>query len=429
MESSSSNLQKKIGSFKHYDHCRFCGSQKIELVIDLGFQPLAGGFITTTKKDKQLKQEKFYPLQVAFCHNCYLVQVPDVIDKDVLFKKYFYESSAIGTLIKRFSKVAKKIKKLTKKDTPFIVEIGANDGAFIKEVQKLDIHIIGIDPAKNIVSKVRKMGIPIEYGYFTQKSAQKILRKFGQADAIYSFNTLAHIEDMHEVIKAIQLLLKPDGYLSFEIHYLGSIMDELQYDMIYHEHQYYYSALALQNFFKQFDMEIFDLEKTETHAGSLNISVQFKKTGVHRISENVKKIITEEIKKKYHLVSTYKKLGKQIESRKRALINLLTRLKKEGAVIAGYGASGRGTIISNYCQLDDRLLSYIIDDAPAKLGVFTPGVHLPVVSSAILKTTKKPDYILLFAWSFAKEILTRNPAFAATGGKYILPLPKVQILQ
>ena len=257
--------------------------------------------------------------------------------------------------------------------------------------------------------------------------AQKISAKYGKAAAIYSFNTLAHIEDMHAVLRGITTLLQPDGYLQFEIHYLGSVIDTTQYDMIYHAHQYDYSLLTLQKFFKQYQMEIFSVKKTPTHAGSLSVRVQFATTGTRRVDRSVATVLKEEKEKKYDAIATYRQVQTRIKQNRRSLLQLVKKLKQQGKHIVGYGASRRGTIISNYCHLDSRYLDYIIDDAPAKATVFTPGVQLHVYPSSIL-AQEHPDYILLFAWAFFDEIKQRIQKQCPQHKPiFILPLPQVKL--
>lgn len=417
----------RIGKYTKYTFCRFCGATNLKPVINLGDMPLAGGFFSANTPDSVLKNEEFFPLEICFCKKCFLLQTNAVIAPDTLFKNYFYHTSAITTLVQHFVKLAKALPVLLPVKKSFIAEIGCNDGAFLSAVQSEGYTCIGIDPAHNIVSTAQKKGLPIIEAYFSETVAQEIVKKHGQADAIFSFNTLAHIEDMHEVIKGIKVLLKPAGFLQFEVHYVKSILEEQQYDMIYHEHQYYYSILTLQKLFLQHGMTIFNVEAVPTHAGSIRVSVQNTETGTQRINNSVALYINDEMENKYHTITPYKKCNSKIKKTRKKLLSLLKKLKRQGKKIVGYGASGRGTIISNYCGLTSDYLEYVIDDAPAKIGVITPGVHLTVHNSSVLSSAAKPDYLLLFAWPFVEEIKKKNQKFLAAGGKIILPLPKVSI--
>ncbi len=417
---------KPVGEFRHYDLCRFCFSKKLTPAINLGYVPLAGGFLTS---QKSFADEQFYPLEIGFCENCYLLQSTNVIDKDTLFKNYFYHSSAIKTLTNHFTEVAQELQHAVQKNSkPFIVEIGCNDGTLIRELTKRNVTALGIDPATNIVEPLIKKGLPIINNYFTETLAKQISKQYGKADIICSFNVLAHIEDMHDVVKGIKVLLKNDGMLLFETHYLGNLLNEIQYDMIYHEHQYYYSLITLQKFFDMYDMEIFDVKPKPIHAGSMRYYVKHKNSTQYLISQNIKRLVAKEKQQQLHKLKTYTSCNKKISQTKHDLLTLLKSLKKQKKTIAGYGASGRGTIIMNYCGLDETYLDYMIDDAPAKQDAFTPGNHLKIRSSEILSTKERPDYVVLFAWSFLEEIKKKNKKYLETGGKFILPLPKVTVI-
>lgn len=418
-------IYRPVGEYSHYDICRFCYSDKLAAFINLRHVPLAGGFL---KNQKSFAKEKFYPLVLSFCQNCFLVQSNNVINQNLLFKDYFYHSSTIKTLVAHFEKTVKEFSKQAgNTNEKLIVEIGCNDGAFIREALRHGFKALGVDPAGNIVNPLIKEGLPVINEYFTSKTARKILKKHGKADIIYSSNTLAHIEDMHDVFRGIKNLLKKEGMLVFENHYLGNLIKEMQYDMIYHEHQYYYSLCAIVNFLKQHDMEVFSAKFIPVHAGSIRVYIQ-NKNGTRKIENTVLKIIKKEQEDSLTSKRAFSNFGKNILKTRRDLIKLLCKIKKQGKKIAGYGASGRGTIIMNYCGIDNKYMDYVIDDAPAKQGAYTPGTHLQIVSSKILNSKNRPDYVVLFAWSFSEEIKGKNKKYLENGGKFIVPLPKVKII-
>lgn len=417
---------KTIGSFRHYESCRFCFSKEIETVIDLGIVPPAGGFL---KSEKLFNDENQYPLTLVFCKNCFLLQSNNVIEKDIIFKNYFYHSSVAKTLVNHFESAGEElINELHRKSNPFVLEIGSNDATLIKFLGKKGIKTVGIDPAKNIVKPLQKMGLPLINDYFTNSLAKKIAKKYGLADRIVSFNTLAHIEDIHDVFQGIYTLLKKDGILFFEVHYIGNLIDEMQYDMIYHEHQYYYSLHTLKNFLNLHHMEVFDVKPIQIHHGSMRYYVQKKNGGKNTIKKSVKDLLQFEKKQKLIYIDTFKKYNSGINNTKKDLMKLIINLKQKKKKIAGYGASGRGTIISNYCGLDYEFLEYVVDDAPAKQGTYMPGTHVKIVSAGSLYGKNRPDYVLLFAWSFYNEIAKKHKKFLDNGGKFIIPLPKVKII-
>ena len=417
----SFNTYKTVGEYKFFDSCRFCGSLNIKIVVDLGLLPLAGGFIKP--KENKRVTEKFYPLKLVFCEDCFLLQVNSSISPDTLFKNYFYFSSSMKTLVQHFENIASDLPKiLPNPNDKFVVEIGANDGAFIKALQKIGYKALGIDPAANVVKSAIKNGIPILNDYFTQKLAGKIVKKYGRADSIYSFHSMAHIENMHDVIHGIKTLLKKDGFLAIEVHYLGDLIREIQYDMIYHEHQFYYSLLSLKNFFQQYEMEIFDVKHFNVRGGSIMYFVQ-NKGGGKRVTKSVKDLLKQEKMRKLDKADSYIRFSKKISLRKKQLILLLNKLKKDNKKVVGYGASGRGTIIANYSDLTNYL-DYIVDDAKAKQGSLLPGTHHEIFPSNKM-IQDNVDFAVLFAWPFLKEVKARNKNFR---GKFIIPLPNVKIV-
>jgi len=430
MEKKIEIKSKLIGEHKEFLVCRFCLSKNLEQIINLGNIPLAGGFLKKGIKKSEFLKEKFYPLHISFCKDCYFLQVSSSVNPDILFKNYFYFSSSIKTLVRHFEKNVEELKIfLSKPKNKLIVEIGCNDGSFIAALQQNNFTAVGVDPAINVVKPLQRKGMPIINDYFTEKVADSIIKKYGKADAIYSFHSMAHIEDIREVYRGVKKLLKDDGFAAVEVHYLGNLITEMQFDMIYHEHQYYYSLIALQKFLKQFNMEVFDVKRIPVRGGSIQFFIQNKESKKRRlITSAVKKLAVEEREEGFDTVKRFKDYAKQIEKVKEKLISTLDELKKEGKTIAGYGASGRGTIVINYCGLDKEYLDYVVDDAPAKHGAFIPGTHQKILSSNILQSKNKPDYVLLFAWPFFEEIKKKQIDYSKNGGKFIVPLPKVKIV-
>jgi methylation protein EvaC len=421
---------KRIGEYKSYDTCRFCLSKKMKPFVEFGNVPLAGGFLQAGSTEEDFAQERFYPLNILFCTECGLVQVREVVESNVLFEEYFYRSSAIGTLVDHFSNYASELSEMFDKKTKqvSVLEIGSNDGVFLKPLLREGFRTLGIDPAKNIVEPLIQEGLPIKCDYFGERSASAILESWGQADVIVGSNSLAHIDDMHDVLRGIDLLLKPDGFLALETHYLGKLLEEYQYDMMYHEHQSYYSLFSLERFFAMYDMEIFDAKHIPIHAGSMRYYVQ-RRGGPRKKTARLKKLLQWEEEKGLGEFSTFRAFSKDIAHEKQQLMKLVKKLTSQGKTLMGYGASGRATIMMTYCGLTNEHLTAVIDDAPAKQGAYTPGNHLEIVSSSLLNDPKKrPDYCVLFAWSFEKEIMAKNAAYLESGGQFIVPLPNVHIV-
>lgn len=386
--------------------CRFCMSNRITTIIDFGDVALAGAFLTPD----QFPKEKKYPMQVCFCEDCFLLQIINRISPDVLFKDYFYFSSAITTLRVHFEDYAHDIcKRFLKSKKATVVEIGCNDGVLLNPLSRLKVDkIIGVDPATNIVKSIHNPDVIVINDFFSESTASQIEEQYGKADLIVANNVYAHIDEIHDVTKGIKELLSKDGVFIFEVHYLGEIIERLQYDMIYHEHIYYYSLIALDNFFDKFDMEIFDVKSIPIHAGSMRYYVRKKGTLLcENISRTVFNLRKEELQKKYNRVETYIDYAQKIEETKNILMCLLKDLKTNKEKIWGYGASGRANTIIQYCGIDTDMVDCIIDDAPAKHGYYTPGSHFKIVPRSMMDENP-PDYILVFAWSFLKEIVKNN---------------------
>ncbi len=406
--------------------CAFCDEPDMSLIVDFGEVALAGAFL----KPENFKNEKKFPMRVCFCNNCFAVQVVDIIVPDTLFKDYFYFSSSIETLCDHFRSYAQEVsRRFLNPSKATVLEFGCNDGVLLRPLADQGIkNVIGVDPAENVVSTIDDERITIKNSYFTEEIAQEIVLEYGQVDMIMANNVYAHIQDIQGTTRAVERALGDNGVFVFEVHYLGKVIEELQYDMIYHEHLYYYSLLSAIEHFKRYDMVVFDLKLIPIHAGSLRLYVS-KKCSKHalKVSDAVKLLLKEERIKNYDKFSSFQEFAYELATTKKDLISLLKKLKSEGKTIAGYGASGRANTMIQYCEITEDLVSYMIDDAPAKTGFFTPGSHLEIFPSSILLGKDAPDYVLVFAWSFFDEILKRNKNYIKAGGRMILPLPKVKV--
>lgn len=408
-------------------NCHICNSSKILKIIDFGFVGLAGAFL----KKKEILSEKKYRMRLYFCKNCLTLQVIDKIKPKTLFKDYFYFSSAIQTLRNHFKKLAEEVKFILKsKVSSNVMEFGCNDGILLKPLQSKNIkNLIGVDPASNIVKKIKNKNIKVINDFFSFELSDKIKKKYGKMDIVLANNVFAHIYDLNSVAKGIKNILKSDGSFIFEVHYLGKMIKELQYDMIYHEHVFYHSILSLTNLFKKNGLIIYNVKPIKIHAGSMRYYVCHKNFYSKKIkNKKARDLIEKEKKNMFDKNKTFLNFANKIEKTKVNLNNLLVKLKKNNKTIYGYGASGRANTILQYCGINKYDLPLIIDDSPAKHGYYTPGSHIKICSAEILSTQKKPDYILLFAWSFLKEVVNRNKQYILNGGKIILPLPKVKVL-
>lgn len=418
---------RQLGEFIHHTTCRFCGGANLVKILDFGNVPLAGGFL----KEEQFAEERFYPLELHFCKHCSLVQVTNAVPRDVLFKNYFYFSSSIKTLVDHFTEFAREVYERFLKNTsqPFVFELGCNDGVFLKPLAALGARAVGVDPATNVVNSVNSPEITIINDFFSEKFAKEIRDHYGPADAFLSSYSFAHIDDMMDVMRGVKSLLKRDGIFIFEVYYLGTLIDELQYDMIYHEHFSYYSFHALDFFLRQFGMEIFDVKLIPgVRAGA----ARFYAKNIGQRSETPSRAVVEMVQyekaRRFDKAETFLDYADKVNTTKRQLLDLLDKIKREGKRIIGYGASGRGTTIMNYCGIDNRYLDYVVDDAPAKHGFYTPGTHVPIKPWSATESSPCPNYALLFAWSFIDEVKKKRKEYLDRGGHFIVPLPEVKVV-
>ncbi|WP_295431732.1 class I SAM-dependent methyltransferase [uncultured Thiodictyon sp.] len=413
-------------SWTSRSQCAFCASPHLALVEDFGQVALAGGFL----KPEEFAEEERFPMRLYFCEDCFAVQLVDVVDPAVLFKRYFYFSSAIRTLREHFVDYATEVvSRFLVPEQATVVEIGCNDGILLKPIADQGVRtVIGVDPATNVVAQIDDPRIRIVNDFFSATTSRQILEEYGAADLIVANNVFAHIADIAGVAGAVKALLKDNGVFVFEVHYLGKIILGMQYDMVYHEHLYYYSLLALENFFARLGMVIFDVKSIQIHAGSMRYYVCKEGSDHARaVSCRVGNLREEERRQGFDRHETFVRFASDIYSRKLALLALLTRLRSEGKRVVGYGASGRANTIIQYCGITHEHMEYMVDDAGAKHGFFTPGSHFEIRPSSSLQDDP-PDYLLLFAWGYYSEIAEKHRSFFGAGGRMILPLPDVRVI-
>lgn len=417
-------VEEGVYGMRHRNDCRICGSEDLVKFLSLGPMPLAGGFI----KENEIKKEKSYPLDVYFCRNCKAVQLLDVVSADVLFKDYRYLSSVTKTLSEHFRSYAKIMKDRFGLDgDSLVVEFGSNDGVLQKPFKDIGITSIGVEPAKNVAKIARSGGLIVINDYFTEKTAKTILERYGKADMICGNNAFAHIDDMHEVMRAIKILLRANGVFVFEVHYLVDLMEKYQYDMIYHEHLMYHSLIALSYLLNLFDMEIFDVERIPIHSGSIRVYAKNIGDDTREVHENVGGLVALERGMGLDSEGVFFKFSSDVVKKRDQIINIVNRLKSDGKRIIGYGASGRSSIHINFCGFSPKEVEYVIDMSPERQNRLIPGRHIRIVGPDILKRDN-PDYALLFAYNYEKEVLDKEREFIRRGGRFIIPVPDIRIV-
>lgn len=408
----------------HRDDCRMCGSKDLVKFLSLGSMPLAGGFIHMD----QIKDERSYPLDVYFCRKCKEVQLLDVVSPDVLFEDYRFLSSVTRTLSDHFREYAGEMKRRFKLgNSSLVVEFGSNDGVLQKPFEDLDIKAVGVEPAKNVAKLAMAKGLTVVNDFFNTRTANAIIAAHGQANLVCANNVFAHIDDMHEVMRAIKLLLKPDGVFVFEVHYLADLLEKYQYDMVYHEHLMYHSLAPLAYLMREFGMEVFDVERIPIHSGSIRVYAKRADNKAELVTGAVGEMESVEDSAGLHNEETLFKFAAEIEAKRDELVETVKDLRSQGKRIVGYGASGRASVQLNFCGLGPEDVEYVVDMSPERQGRVVPGMHMPIVDPNVL-AADKPDYAIMFAYNYEKEIVGKETEFVENGGRFIVPLPEVRIV-
>ena len=405
--------------------CRMCKSSKIEKFLDLGFTPPSDGFLAAEQLERP---ETHYPLDVCICHDCGLVQLGYVVSPEILFRTdYPYESSTTRSGREHFLDMSRYIcKRFGLRPNSLVIDVGSNVGVLLLGFKEQGMSVLGIDPATNIAEIANRKGIETWPEFFNTEIAEKVVKKKGKASVITGTNVFAHIHDLHDVARAVDMILRDDGIFVIEAPYLVDTLNNLEYDTIYHEHLSYISVRPLVSFFKKFNMDVFDVLRVKIHGGSIRVFVCRK--GMQKISDNVGKLLNLEETEKVYSMERLKRFAQDVKKQKEDLLYLLADLKKSGKRIVGVSAPAKGNTLLNYCKIDAVTLDYLTEKAEVKIGRFSPGMHIPVVPDKKL-LEDKPDYALLLAWNFADEIIRNLDEYRKAGGKFIIPIPSPRIVQ
>ncbi|MAG92072.1 SAM-dependent methyltransferase [Candidatus Woesearchaeota archaeon] len=404
--------------------CRICKNEDLKKFLSLGTTPLANSFLS---KEDLSKEEKKFPLELCFCKRCKLVQLTYIVPSEEMFSDYVYLSSTTKTFQKHFADMAEDITKdfgLNEKSVA--VDIGSNDGILLKPFQKFNVKVVGVEPAANVAKIAEDNGIETINDFFNENVVSEIIKRKGKADVVTANNVFAHIDDIDSVIENVKKLLKDEGIYVIEIQYFVDTIEKMTFDNVYHEHMSYYTLTSLDYFFKKHGMEIFRVKRIDTHGGSLRVFAKRKESS-REIDDSVKDLLDYEKKMGVDGFNLYEEYGRKVYDVRKRLVDYIRNIKREGKKIAAYGAPAKGNTLLNFCGIGKGEIDYIIEDNPLKQKLFAPGTHIPVVSSKMLNE-KLPDYILILAWNFADEILSKTKNYAEKGVKFIIPLPEARII-
>ena len=404
--------------------CRLCKSDDLELFLDLGFNPPSDSFLTKEQLDAP---EMYFPLKVCLCRKCGHMQLNYAVPGDILYcRNYPYDNSTSESFRKHFMDMSGHIfSKFNLKKGSLAVDIGSNVGVLLSGFREMGMNVLGIDPASNLAEKANKRGIETIPEFFNSQLAEDLAGKRGKASVISATNVFAHIPNIDDFVEGIKALLEDNGVFVFEVPYALALIENMLYDTIYHEHLGYISVKPMVPFFKKFGMEIFDIEMVNTHGGSLRVFVG--RAGKHYVSSAIEDYVKKEEKAKLHNIERLKKFSEGVKKHRQELMALLLSLKKEGKKIAGVGAPAKGNTLLNYCKIDTDILDYLTERADTKIGLYTPGTHIPIYHDNKLKEDNA-DYALLLSWNLATEIMKNLSWFTEKGGKFIIPMPHPRIV-
>jgi methylation protein EvaC len=391
--------------------------------MSFGQMPIANAFLLP----KDFAHEYFFELKVGFCPKCTMVQLTELLDREKLFHEHYaYFSSISVRMAQHFKEFAARVKEnyLTSPD-PFVVEIGSNDGIMLRHFASDSIRHLGVEPSANVAQAAMDIGVNTLCKFFEPDVAMEIRDQYGLANVILGANVMCHIPYLHSVVKGVELLLKPDGVLIFEDPYLGDIMEKTSYDQIYDEHAFYFSVSSISYLFEQHGLEVVDVEPQDVHGGSMRYTIarQGMRTPTKAVAEQKAREQTMGLDQR----ATFDKLRRNIERSRDELMALLRRIKGEGKRIVGYGATSKSTTVINYCGIGPDLVEFISDTTPTKQGKFSPGGHIPIRPYEEF-VVNYPDYALLFAWNHSEEIVAKEQKFKEQGGKFVVYIPSVKIL-
>jgi len=418
MVSSSNKFEKKCNE----KLCRSCGHIGLKPILDLGRMPLSDRLLT----DSQIREpEGKYPLEVAYCPECSLVQILQTVPPEKLFcEDYPYYSSFSDTLLEHSRRnVLSLIKSRGLSSNSFVVELASNDGYLLKNYVERGIPCLGIDPAEGPARAAEKIGIPTLCDFFSQELAERLVNEGRRADVIHANNVLAHVADTNGFVEGIRILLKDNGVAVIEVPYVRDLIDNCEFDTIYHEHLCYFSVMSLNKLFRRHRLFLNGVTRLSIHGGSLRLYVEPRE----QVGDSVRELLAEETKAGVDQHSYYAKFSKAVESIRKSVQQLLCKLKREGNRIAAYGAAAKGTIMLNYIGAGPDLIDFVVDRNIHKQGKYMPGVHIPICDPRKL-LQDMPDYVIILTWNFKDEILSQQSAFREKGGKFIIPVPKLVVV-
>ena len=406
--------------------CRFCGAGLSEVFVDLGASPLANSYL---EPEDLGRAEAFYPLCVYVCGECLLVQLPKEERPEAIFSDYAYFSSYSDSWLRHAKAYAEAmIDRFGFGAGHQVVEIASNDGYLLRWFKERGIPVLGVEPAANVAAAAEAAGIPSRVQFFGEATARGMVAEGIRADLLVGNNVLAHVPGLNDFVAGLKILLAPAGVLTLEFPHLLRLMDEDQFDTIYHEHYSYFSFATVRKVFAAHGLTLFDVEELPTHGGSLRIYARHDEDAAKPVGERVADLLAREEAAGLGRLETYRSFAERVQRVKWGLLSFLIAAKEEGKSIAAYGAPAKGNTLLNYCGVRTDFLDYTVDRSPHKQGRYLPGVRIPIHGPDRLRETR-PDYVLILPWNLKEEIVGQMADVRSWGGRFVVAIPEVRVLE
>lgn len=406
--------------------CRFCSTPLVHTFVDLGTSPPCQRHVTP---DRFNHAEAFYPLHVYVCHQCFLVQLPQYVAREELFDdQYAYFSSYSESWLKHAQEYTRKmIDRFGLNTKNRVVEVASNDGYLLQYFVQKGITCLGIEPTANTAREAEKKGVRSLVRFFGKETAREVRQSFGPADLLLGNNVLAHVPDINDFVAGLKILLADEGVITVEFPVLHKLIENNYFDTIYHEHFSYLSFTTVETIFAHHGLVVFDVERLSTHGGSLRIYAKHAGDTTKSVSENVISMRHYEKQVGHFDLNYYSAFGEKVRETKRRILEFLIRVKREGKKVAGYGAPGKGNTLLNYCGIRTDFIDFTVDRNPHKQHNYLPGSRIPILPPESLKTYR-PDYLFILIWNLKDEVMNQTRFIKDWGGKFVIPLPELQVL-
>src|SRR3954447_3705579 len=405
--------------------CRFCAAPLRHTFVDLGMSPLCESYAPAEQVNAM---EPFYPLHAKVCERCLLVQLEEFVSGEDIFTEYAYFSSYSDSWVehaRRYVELA--VEGFRLDENSLVMEVASNDGYLLRHVVDRGIPALGIEPAANVAEVARELGIETIVRFFGREAAADLVAEGRRADLLAANNVMAHVPDLNDFVAGIEMVLAPHGVATVEVPHLLRLVEENQFDTIYHEHFQYFSLLSAQKVFAAHGLEVFDVDELKSHGGSLRYYAQREDPGTRPVEQRVHDLVARERALGYDTLEGHQAFAARVEETKWGLLEFLIAKRREGKRIAGYGAPGKGNTLLNYCGIRSDLVDYTVDRNPYKQGRFLPGTHIPILHPEVLEQDR-PDYILILPWNLKQEIVEQLAYAREWGARFVVPIPRVEVL-